>query len=48
MITVLKQDIFNGEKLDTEININLDMTIYGEDLQNFKIELEKLINKYRI
>ncbi len=48
MITITKQDIFDGQKLDTQININYDITVCGEDLPEFTKELENLINKYKI
>jgi hypothetical protein len=48
MIKLIKQDIIDGEILDTTIKIDIEITISGQEYENFKKELNEVINKYHI
>ena len=47
-IKVLKVDRFEGQVLDTTIELRGNFTIEGEKYDHFRDDLKKLINKYRI
>jgi hypothetical protein len=48
MIKVIKQDKYKGKVFDTEIKVDVTITVMGEELKQFEEELQNLINKYRI
>jgi hypothetical protein len=48
MIEIVKQDIIDGEILDTQVKIEYEITVAGEHFEQFKYELEELISRFRI
>ncbi len=48
MIKIINQDRYDGEILDTTLEVNFAITIVGSELTEFKQQLKELIDKYRI
>ena len=48
MIKIVKQDRFDGEVLDTTIEVSFTIVVAGKDLGDFKRKLDELIAEYHI
>lgn len=48
MTEIVRQDTFNGEALDTTIEVSFTIVVAGKDLDEFKRKLDGLIAEYHI